>query len=115
MTAHGKTCRFMFDDGDGFDFIDILAAGAGSAASGPFQVAVRDLDAAASRLRKDRNGDGRGVDAAVALGGRNALPAVTSAFVREQDFGIRPLDAEHDDAGSLFEEVEAKAPSAART
>ena len=115
MTAHGKTCRFMFDDGDGFDFIDILASGAGSAASGPFHVAVTDLDAAACRLRKDRNGDGRGVDAAVALGGRNALPAVASAFAGEQGLGMRPLDPEHDHAGTLFEEVEAKAPSAAQT
>jgi hypothetical protein len=105
----------MFNDGDSFDFIDILAAGAGSAASGPFQVAVTDLNAAACRLRKDRNGDGRSVDAAVALGGRNALPAVTSAFVGEQGLGTWPLDPEHNHAGTLFEEVEAKAPSAAQT
>ena len=115
MTADGKARRFMFDDGDGFDFIDVLAAGAGSAARGPFQVAVTDLDAAACRLRKDRNGDGRGVDAAVALGGRNALPAVASAFVGEQGLSVRPLDPEHDHAGTLFEEVEAKGPSAAQT
>ena len=105
----------MFDDGDGFDFIDILAAGTGSPAGGPFQVPVADLDAAACWLRKYRNGDGRGVDAAVAFGGWNALPAVASAFVGEQGLGMRPLDPEHDHAGALFEEVEAKAPSAART
>ena len=105
----------MFDDGDGFDFIDILAAGSGSPASGPFQVAVTDLDTAACRLWKDRNGDGRGVDAAVALGGRNALPAVASAFVGEQGLGMRPLYPEHDHAGTLFEEVKAKAPSAVQT
>jgi hypothetical protein len=58
----------MFDDGAGFDFIDILAAGAGSPAGGPFQVRVADLDAAACWLRKNRNGDGRGVNAAVAFG-----------------------------------------------
>lgn len=105
----------MFDDGDGFDLIDVLSAGTGGPAGGPFQVAVADLDAAACWLWKHCNGDSRGLDATVALGGRNALPAVTSAFVGEQDFGMRPLDAEHDDAGSLFEEVEAKGPSAART
>jgi hypothetical protein len=105
----------MFDDGDRFDLVDILPAGSGSAASGPFQIAVSDLDAAACRFRKDRNGDGRGVNAAVALGGRNALPAVASAFAGEQGLGMPPLDPEHNQAGTLFEKVETKAPSAAQT
>jgi hypothetical protein len=40
---------------------------------------------------------------------------VTAAFVGKQGLGMRPLDPEHDHAGTLFEEVEAKAPSAAQT
>ena len=92
----------MSNDGDGFDFIDILAAGAGSSASGPLQVAVTDLDAAACRLRKHRNGDRRGLDLAVTLGGRNTLPAVASDFVGEQGLGTRPIDPEHDYARSLL-------------
>ena len=46
---------------------------------------------------------------------RHALPAMSSAFVCEQGLGLRPLDPEHNHAGTLFEEVEAKAPSAAQT
>jgi hypothetical protein len=40
LTSDGKACQLMFDNGDGFDFIDILAAGARSPARGPFQVAL---------------------------------------------------------------------------
>lgn len=76
LTSDGKACRFMFDNGDGFDFIDILAAGARSPARGPFQVAWGDMDAAACWFRKHRNGDRRCLDAAATLGRWHSLPTV---------------------------------------
>jgi hypothetical protein len=115
LTSDGKACRFMFDNGDGFDFIDILAAGARSPARGPFQVALGDMDAAACWFRKYRNGDRRCLDAAATLGRRHSLPTVASAFIGEQGLGVRPVDPEYYHAGSFIEQIEAKDPSFAQT
>jgi hypothetical protein len=40
LTPDSQACRLMFDDGDCFDFVDVLAASAGSPARGPFEVGV---------------------------------------------------------------------------
>ena len=73
--------RQMRDAHRAFGLVDVLAAGAGGAVDVDAQIALVDLDVDLLGLRQHRDGDGGGVDAALALGRRHALHAVHAGFV----------------------------------
>ena len=66
----------MGDAHGGVSGVDGLAAGAGGAEGVDANVFGFDLDVDLFGLRQNRDGDGRGVNAALSLGLRHALHAV---------------------------------------
>ena len=73
--------RHMRDPHGAFGLVDVLAAGAGGTVTVDAQIALVDLDIDFLGFRQHGDGHGRGVDAALAFGGRHALHAVHAGFV----------------------------------
>ena len=71
---------FVENSPAGFDFVDVLPAGAAASAAEFFDVFRIDFDFHVGHFGKDRDGGGAGVDAALGFGFRDALDAMAAAF-----------------------------------
>ncbi len=76
--------------------VDALAAGAGGAGDGDFDFVGVDLEVHLLGFGEDGDGDGGGVNAAIGLGGGDALDAVDAAFPFEGAVNVGAGDEEDD-------------------
>src|SRR5699024_245571 len=77
----------MGDADGGVGGVDVLAAVTGGAEDIDLEVVVVDLDIDILSFGKNGDGGGGGVDAALRLGGRDALDAVDAGFVAKVAVG----------------------------
>jgi hypothetical protein len=79
--AHNETRGLVEHLHGGIGGVDALAAGTGGAADRDLELVGFDFDVHFPGFGKDGNGAGAGVDAALRLGGGDALDAVDAALV----------------------------------
>ena len=101
LAADDGVGRQMGDAHGGVGRVDRLAAGAGGAEGVDAEVLGFDLDVDLFGFGQHGDGDGRGVDAALGLGGGDALDAVDAGLVLE----LRVDVVAFDDGGDVLEAV----------
>ena len=96
LTLDHRVCRDMGDADGGRGLVDVLAARAGRTEGVDAQVLRVDVEVKLLRLGQHGDCRGRGVDAALTFGFRDALHAVDAALELEPRIHLVARDAEHD-------------------